>query len=181
MTIAKEPSTTMDEYSSWQYETGLTHILYSYDRMSLKEHDSKEFGTAQREMVTQTIDSNIIQLVNKYPETTFYLFYTPYNICYWDAISIEGTIEKQIDAERQATELLLQCPNVRLYNFFDQHEIIENLEYYNDLVHYSSEVNSMILQWMAEGTGQVTKENYLDKLDAEKQYYLNYDYNAIYE
>lgn len=181
MTLEKESSTTMDEYASWQYETGLEHILYSYDRQSLKVDADPEFGEVARESVTQTVEENMVQLVNQYPDTTFYLFYTPHSICYWDALTIEGTINKQMDAERIATELLLQCPNVKLFNFFDQSEIICNLDYYNDLGHYSAEVNSMILQWMAEGTGLVTQDNYLDKLEQEKQFYLNYDYEAIFE
>ena len=181
MTIAGTPSTTMDEYSAWRYETGLAHILHSYNRTSLEKDTIPEFGTTEYETVTQTINSNIVQLVNLYPETTFYLYYTPYSICYWDALSIEGAMNKQIEAEKLTTELLLQCPNVRLYNFFDQTEIICNLEYYNDIGHYSAEVNSLILQWIAEGTGQVTQDNYLDKLKQERQFFLDYDYNALFE
>ena len=39
----------------------------------------------------------------------------------------------------------------------------------------------MILGWMAEGTGLVTKENYLEKIEEELEFYLNYDYDSIYE
>ena len=181
MSLQKETSTTMDEYSAWTHATGLEHVLGSYDRQSLAVAEDREFDELDREMVTKTVESNIVKLVNKYPNTTFYLFYTPYSICYWDALSIEGMIEKQMDAEKLATELLLQCSNVKLYNFFDKTEIICDLDYYNDLGHYSAEVNSMILQWMAEGSGLVTQDNSLDRLKQERQFFLNYNYDAIYE
>lgn len=90
-------------------------------------------------------------------------------------------MQMQFDAEQIATELLLQCPNVRLYNFNDMYEIITNLEYYRDKEHYSAEINSRILVWLAEGTGLVTKENYLERLEQEKAYYLNYDYESIFQ
>ena len=87
---------------------------------------------------------------------------------------------KQTTAEQIATELLLECPNVRLYNFFDQYDVVCNPDNYCDDGHYSSEINSMILKWISEDTGLVTKENYMDKLRKEREFYLNYDYESIY-
>ena len=87
----------------------------------------------------------------------------------------------QFEAEQIATELLLECPNVRLYNFFDKYDIICNLNNYRDKEHYSAEINSRILSWIKADEGLVTKENYMDKLEAEKEFYLNYDYESIFE
>lgn len=87
----------------------------------------------------------------------------------------------QFDAELISTELLLQCPNVRLYNFNDQYDIITNLDNYRDKEHYSAEINTKILEWIANGDGLVTKENYQELLEKEKTYYLNYDYESIFE
>jgi len=171
----------MDEYSSWQHETGLEQILASYDRESTMLKEDRDFDEEKYMTVTRTIEENIVQLVEKYPDTTFYLFYTPYSICYWDALNREGMTATQIQAEQTATELLLDCPNVKLYNFFDQHDIICNTDYYSDLGHYSDEINSKILQWMAEDTGLITKDNYIEKLNHEKDYFLNFDYDSIYE
>ncbi|MCM1125436.1 MAG: hypothetical protein NC429_03105 [Lachnospiraceae bacterium] len=173
-------STSLDDYSSWQKETGLFYIMLSYDRENVNIPSNKEFGEAEFETVTQTIEENIVSLANKYPDTEFILFYTPYSICYWDALQIEGTILKQTEAEKLATEMLLQCPNVKLYNFYDQHDVICNTNYYSDGGHYSAEVNSLILNWIAQGTGLITQENYLQKLEEEREFYLNYDYDSIY-
>lgn len=181
MTLSGEASTTMDEYSSWERETGLDQILASYDRDHVNLNVTTTFGAEEYETVTETITSNITRIVNKYPDTTFYLFYPPYSICYWDAQNLRGTIPRQLKAEQTATELLLECPNVRLYNFFDQYDIICNLDYYCDDGHYNAEINSLILKWISEGTGLVTKENYLEKLQKEEDFFLNYDYESIYE
>lgn len=181
MTLSGFPSTTMDEYSSWRYETGLDHITDSYDRNNVTPEAVLEFGDAEYAIVKQTIEENFIQLINQYPETTFYLYYTPYSICYWDALNIKGTVQKQIEAEKLATELLLQCPNVKLYNFFDHPEVICELNYYNDDGHYSAEINSQILNWMAEDTGLVTQDNYIDRINAERDFFLNFDYDSIYQ
>ena len=180
MTLSGTPSTTMDEYSSWEAETGLKHVLYAYNRNAL-EKLSPDFGEEEQENVTQTITENVVNLVNRYPDTTFYIFYPPYSICYWDALSIHGTTLKEIAAQQVATELLLECPNVKLYSFFDQYDVICNLDYYSDPGHYDARVNSMILKWIADDTGRITKENYQKKLDAQREFFLNYDYESIYE
>ena len=181
MTLKGQPPTTMDEYSSWERETGLHIIMQSYDRENVSPEPDLTFDEEERRAVTQTIEQNITRVVNQYPDVTFYIFYPPYSICYWDALHIKGTLERQIMAEQTATELLLQCPNVRLYNFFDQYQVVCDPDYYCDDGHYSGEVNSMILRWMAEGTGLVTKENYRDKIQTELEFYLNFDYDSIYE
>lgn len=180
MSLKGEPSTTMDEYSSWVNETGLEHILLSYDREDVNIPKDKDFGEEECQTVTQTVQSNLVALANKYPDTEFYLFYTPYSICYWDALSIKGTIFRQTEAEKTATQLLLSCPNVKLFNFFDRYEVITNTDYYNDDGHYSYQVNSMMLEWMAEGTGLLTEDNYLERLKEEREFYENYDYDSIY-
>lgn len=179
-TITGQPSTTMDAYSSWDKETGLQYILQTYDRNHVEEDMPATLGEAERALTAENVTENIVSLVNRYPDTTFYLFYTPYSICYWDSLVQEGSMIRQFEAELLATELLLACPNVKLYNFFDQYEVITNLDNYRDKEHYAANVNSMMLEWMADDVGLVTKENYQELLEREKQYYMNYDYDGIY-
>ncbi len=181
MTLTRTPSTSMDEYSSWGMDTGLETIMATYDRENVNLDVPTDFGEAEYNMVTETMSKNILRVVNKYPDTTFYIFYPPFSIFYWEALSIKGTIDRQLQAEQVATELLLECPNVKLYNFFDQYDVICDANYYSDDSHYSEEINSRILQWIAEDTGLVTKENYLDKIAQERDFYTNYDYDSLYE
>lgn len=181
MTLKGEPSTTFDEYSSWDKETGYQHVMASYDRWEEKAPQAPHLTEADVEMVTANVRQNFVDLVNQYPDTTFYIFYTPYSICWWDFMNQEGMINYYFDAERIATEMLLACPNVKLYNFHDKYDIITNLDNYRDKEHYSPEVNSMILKWIAAGDGLVTKENYMERHEMEKEYYLNYDYESIFQ
>lgn len=181
LTVTGGESTTMDEYAAWERETGLDQILFSYDRSNVNTNVPTDFDEEARQAVTKTIEANLVSLINKYPDVTFYLFYPPYSICYWDALHIKGTIYRQTSAEQTATELLLQCPNVKLYNFFDQYDVVCNPDYYCDDSHYNAEINSRILTWIAEDRGLVTKDNYLEKLEIEREFYNSYDYDSIYE
>lgn len=180
MTLKGEPSTTFDEYSSWEKETGYLYVMAAYERWEEKAPEAPPLSETDAKMVTANIQQNFVDLVNQYPDTTFYIFYTPYSICWWDFMNQEGMINFYFDAELIATELLLDCPNVKLYNFHDKYDIITNLDNYRDKEHYASHVNSLILQWLAEGDGLVTKENYMARWEDEKEYYLNYDYERIF-
>lgn len=182
MTVMGKPSTTFDEYSSWNKATGYECVMaiYEPERIMEKSPDAPPLSAADREKVTENVRQNFVDLAGKYPDTTFYIFYTPYSICWWDSLNQEGSINSYFDSELIATELLLGCPNVRLYNFYDKYDIITNLENYRDKEHYSPEINSMILEWIAAGDGLVTRENYMERYRQEMEYYLNYDYESIF-
>ena len=69
---------------------------------------------------------------------------------------------------------------MKLYNFFDQYDVVCNPDYYCDDGHYSGEINSRILNWIHEDTGLVTPDNYLERLRQEREFYSSYDYESIY-
>lgn len=181
MTLKGSESTSFDDYSSWDREAGLDAILCSYTPSECTKAEDNTYTDADKKNVTQTITENFISLIRENPDVTFYIFYPPYSICHFDALNRQDLLNKQLMAEQTATELLLEYPNVKLYNFFDQYDVICNLDYYSDPVHYSAEVSSYILQWISDGTGLVTKENYPEKLAQAKKFFTDYDYDSIYQ
>lgn len=180
MTLTGQESTSMDEYSSWEKEMGYDYIMSAYDRWEVGIDSLGGLTQADRSMITANIQQNFIDLVRDYPNTVFYIFYTPYSIYYWDFLNQEGMMEMQLEAEQIATELLLQCPNVKLYNFNDQYDIIGNPDNYRDKEHYGAHINSKILQWIVQDIGRVTVDNYMEKLQTERDYYMQFDYSSIF-
>lgn len=180
MTLTGQDSTTMDEYSSWDKPTGHAYIMASYLRWKEKAPMREGLTEEERTMVRESVQENIVDLVKQYPDTTFYLFYTPYSIYYWDYQNQEGLMQCQFEAEQLATELLLTCENVKLYNFFNHYDIVCNADNYRDKEHYSPEINSKILEWMTTDEDRLTKDNYLQRLEEEKAFYLNYDYESLF-
>lgn len=181
MTILGHESTTFDEYSAWDKELGYEYVMAGYDRWEERAEMRPGLSAEEQKMVEENVQQNFVELVNKYPNTTFYLFYTPYSICWWDYMNQEGLMLQQFEAERIMTELLLQCPNVKLYNFNDKYDVITNLDNYRDREHYGAHINSQILEWLAQGEGLVTLDNYEELLEKEKDYYLNYNYEEIFD
>ena len=175
-------STTFDEYCNEAklMEYSRDAVLYSYDRIEPREADV-EGQEAQQANVSDNITENIVALAQANPDVKFYLFFPPYSICYWDELDRYGALEWQIDNMQIATELILECDNIYLYSFYDEHEMVCNLDNYKDIAHYSEEINEQILEWMANGEYRLTKENYEEHFTNMKEYYGNYDYDSIFE
>lgn len=182
MTVTGQPSTTMDEYSSWGAEaTGLEGIFKLYDRDNVQDDLPSYLTDEDRRTVIDNITGNIVELADKYPDVEFILFYPPYSICYWDELQLMNTFERQLEAEEVATSLLLECPNIKLYSFSDRYDLITDVSNYRDKEHYLSDTNENILSWICSDEGRVTKENYLERIAKERDYYGSYDYESIYK
>ncbi len=181
-TSAGKITTTFDEYcnEARYMEYSRSAVLNSYDRMEKREPDL-EAQVLQQANVAPNISENIVALAQANPEVEFYLFFPPYSICYWDDLDKYSALEWQIDNMQIATELLLECENVHVYSFFDEHEMICNLDNYKDIAHYSEDINVQILDWMANEEHLLTKENYEEYYADMKEFYGNYDFDSIFE
>lgn len=180
MNLKGEPSTTFDEYATWDSERGWGIVSKYYQRtpeiLPMEKITEEDIGR-----VTKNMEENIVKLVNKYPDTEFILFYTPYSILYWESLYREGWLEIQLEVERIASEMLLECENVKLYSYFHKTDIMNNIDNFRDKEHYMPEINDMIMQWLANDEGRITKDNYMDIIAWEREYYTNYDYDSLHE
>lgn len=175
-----EKTTTFDEYSAWEGGRGWESISKTYKR-SEEILPMETITEEEIHRVKKNITENIVKLAKAYPDTEFLLFYTPYSALYWESIYRKGWLEKQIQMEQIATELMLECENIKLFHFGQKTDITDDINNYRDKEHYVAEINDILMSWIAEDRGRVTKENYLQLLDWEREYYLNYDYDKLYE
>ena len=177
--LSGEDTTTFDEYSSWEGGSGWESIHKTYQR-SEEVLPREEITEEEVERVKKNITENIVKLANAYPDTEFVLFYTPYSALYWESVYRDGELEKQIQMEQIATELMLECKNIKLFSFAQETEITDDIDNYRDKEHYVAGINDMIMHWIAEGRGLVTKDNYMDIINWEQDYYMNFEYDKLY-
>lgn len=177
--LGGEETTTFDEYSSWDAPGGWDSISKTYQR-SEKIRPMESITEEEIARVEKNIMENIVNLAKSYPDTEFLLFYTPYSALYWESLYRDGWLEKQLIVEQIATEMMLECENIKLFSFCRETEITDDIMNYRDKEHYLADINDLIMQWIAEGKGLVTKENYKDIIDWEREYYMNFDYDKLY-
>lgn len=168
-----------DEYSSWDQPSGEEVVLSVYERPE-KVAEKQKMSREEYKKIEDNLMQNVLSLAIQNPQVDFYLFWTPYSIVYWDSLNQENSIEKQLLIEKYASQLLMGYQNIHLFSFYDDFELICNLDNYKDPGHYISHVNSTILQSMFNGTHELTRENYDTYYDVVYDFYMNYDYDAIF-
>lgn len=181
-TKAGRKTTKFDEYVNWNddYEFGKEAVLATYT-LGGGENESRILTEKEREIVLENIQQNVTALVRTHPETTFYIFFPPYSICYWHALENSVEIDWRIDIEQVAIEEIIKYPNIKLFSFCNNFDLVCNLDNYRDQAHYGEWVNSWILEWIYEGKYQITEENYREYLKELKDFYNNYDYRYLSE
>ncbi len=173
-----------DTYSNWNTyhgdEFGAAHVLATY-RPRKTPKPPRSLTEEERQMLLENLQQNVTSLADEHPETTFYLFFAPYSICYWDILNNEGEMDWFFEVEQIAIEELLQHPNIKLYSFSDNFELTCNLEDYKDYLHYGEWINSEILIWIRNEEHLLTPENYQAYLDRVRNFYRSYDYASLHE
>ena len=160
-------SVDFDSYGEWNSyysgQFGANYVLPTY-RLKDTPDPAQPFTKEDQELLLGNLRQNVTALAAEHPETTFYLFFTPYSIGYWDFLNNTGKLGWQFEMERISIEELLQYPNIRLYSFSDDFEIICDLDNYKDYLHYGEWINSRILEQMKEEKHLLTKDCRLYRL-----------------
>jgi len=178
--VAGKESSTFDEYSAWEKQSGKAAVLETY---SPGESVEEQYAVTSelREIIESNVQKNIESLVKQHPETQFYFFFTPYSIAYWDDVYHKGNLDLQIEATWIFAEHLLNYENVKLYCFYDNYEMICDLNNYVDAGHYNASVNEKILQWIVDEEYLMTKENYEERIEQIGKYYKEFDYESFWK
>lgn len=175
-------TTTFDQYGRFEdnYQWGKAAVDATYIRA---EKCDREYTLSEEDKnnIEENIKYNVIDLVAENPDIEFYFFYTPHSIYLFDNYSQNGLLTRYLQAEEYTTKLLLECDNVHLFSFFDEYDMICDLNNYKDVNHYSERINSQILVWMKDGSHELTKDNYKQYYSQITDFYTSYDYDALFE
>ena len=146
------------QYKTFSQEDALLH----YERPPVSE--AAEFGADEREVIDANV-SLLAQMAEAHPETEFYFFYPPYSLLWWDSVDREGRLEERLYAAGRAAEVLTACENVHLYSFLAEEDIVCNLDFYMDSMHFSADINRWIVNQLNGSEYLLTKQNYEEELE----------------
>lgn len=131
--------------------------------------------------IKENMDVNICPYIEAHPETTFYIFYPPYSILYWNDVMREKELDAVIRKYEYITNRLLKYDNVEIYFFQNQEDIICDLNNYADYTHYHGRICEYMVNCFATGNRRVTQDNLQEELNILKNLAENYDYDAIFD
>lgn len=125
------------------------------------------------------LETNILPFIESHPETTFYMFFPPYSVLYWNNVLLENHLEATMRQYEFIGETLLQHPNVRVFFFQHEKKIITDLDLYMDLDHYRPEINAFMAACFADGTDEVFPGGMKDALDKTRKVIDSFDYDSL--
>lgn len=170
--------TPLDEAYLWDYPFSKEQAIASYPRPDISGvTQSDDYYMAN---ATAHLDTIIIWL-ETYPEVDFHFYMAPYSVLFWDKMDREGTTEAMLTMLQYTLEILLPYDNASVHFFMNDTYIIDNLNNYTDHIHTSTKVTSYMTTAIATDNCLVREENLARKVDALRQFVVNYDYESIFE
>ena len=78
------------------------------------------------------MQENLCPYIERNPDTTFYIFFPPYSILYWNDVMQENHLEATMREYAHIADTLLTYDNVRVFYFPNREEIVTDLNNYAD-------------------------------------------------
>ncbi|MBQ8822602.1 MAG: hypothetical protein IJZ82_08170 [Lachnospiraceae bacterium] len=141
--------------------------------------ESRDFSS-EKALIGQNIES-VISEIKSHPEVEYTVMFPPYSLLWWDCGYVNGEREKYGYILEQVLSELLECENATVHFFMAEKDIVCNLDNYMDMIHYTPQINQYMLDGVAQGTHEVTKDNLGEILTKVEE---NFDYiisEGIYE
>lgn len=99
---------------------------------------------------------NLLPFIRDHRDTTFTVFFPPYSMLHWADQAANGELATGLAQRSLLARLLLEEPNVELYDFQARFDWTENYDLYYDLMHYVARVNDDMALAMAGGLCRIT-------------------------
>lgn len=152
--LGRSTATKRDDMYQW---TDVTFSAQSvFDSFSFQPQREMTDPDYRLERSTENIRRHIETYVAAHPETTFKIYMPPYSVAYWYVMTRGGLSEQQYRSRARVCELLLDYPNVEIYDYSSRLEWITDLDNYFDYSHHSGDISDAIMCAMAAGENRVT-------------------------
>lgn len=176
--LGRSTATKRDDMYQW---TDVTFSAQSvFDSFSFQPQREMADPDYRLERSTENIRRHIETYVAAHPETTFKIYMPPYSVAYWYVMTRGGLSEQQYRSRARVCELLLDYPNVEIYDYSSRLEWITDLDNYFDYSHHSGDISDAIMRAMAAGENRVTSTGDMAEGSARIRQAVE-DFAAAYE
>lgn len=172
-------------YQSWWTDEyyNIQWVMHNYEpSVPVRE---EVLPDAYIESTDRNLQANLCPYIEQNPDTTFYIFFPPYSILYWNDVIQENHLEATMAEYQYIADTVLAYDNVRVFFFPDQEWIVTDLNNYADYTHYHSDINRYMTECFAAGTCEVTSEEemkgallrmraVIERFDFEKLFSVEY-------
>lgn len=168
-------------YQSWWTDEyyNIQWVMHNYQQPEQIAQETP--ADAYIESVQKNLDANICPFIEQNPETTFYIFFPPYSILYWNDVIRENHLEATMAEYQYIADRMLAYDNVRVFYFPNQEWIVTDLDNYADYSHYHRDINYYMTRCFADGSCEVKTEKEMDAaLEQMRQVIERFDFEALF-
>lgn len=108
------------------------------------------------ELAQLNLEHNLLPYIRAHRDTTFTIFFPPYSALYWASQAQQGNLDSFLAQKLLLCKVLLEEPNVELYDFQLETRWTQDLSLYYDLIHYIPSVNDGVAGAIARGQCRIT-------------------------
>lgn len=165
---------TWDKKYWWNHQTALEN----YQRPDISASSLPDGA------YLKNVDANLAVIeswISAHPDTEFDLFFPPYSILYWDKTERLGEGDAVASALYRICDTLTRYDNVRIYGFLMDTDLVTNLDYYCDYIHYSGAACDQVLAGMAADRYRLTRKNFAVTLSGWQKFVINYHYDQFWD
>lgn len=172
---------SFDNYCNWSDKCIYGKSVLLNKRIKFgKPSETKKISSSEQSLIEANIKTNLINIANEHPNTMFYYFLPPFSIVKWGELYESGEIEKTVQVQKYAVEMLLGVHNIKVFAYDDCQWITTNLDNYREKEHFGGWINSYILDTMFKGEHEITHSNIDNYFEGVKNFYLCYNYNSMF-
>ena len=181
-TLSGQPTTSLDEYSNWSdsFKYGMDAVIADFEKSAIKSNP-RVLNDQYIDRIRDNIETNLLSVTREHKDTEFIIFIPPYSIVKMYAYLSEGSLDFCFDVYKEAARMLLSMENVRLFSFYDDNELVCDLDNYRDMTHYGEWINTHILECIKDGEHELYSDTYAEYFDRISEYYREYDYSYLFD
>src|SRR6185437_16142916 len=103
-----------------------------------------------------SFEANLAPLIERYPSVRFTFVYAPYSILVWSDFQQRGQVEVSLAFREWLFERTRRDRNVEFFDFQAEPAIVEDLDYFTDIYHYSPRISEAMIRSIAAGRYRLT-------------------------
>lgn len=167
--------TTRDDIYDWNKRHACSEKNFARDLL-YNPYKKESFDGHALQEAERNVKTFLLQTFRNYPECEFLIFFPPFSMMYYRNVDLDSYVRMK----RMCVDMLLNIPNVKIYDFETDFTVMQNFNNYKDLTHYSGKINSYLLSEMGKDRHRMTAENKEKMLSVFLNGCKNYNYTETY-
>lgn len=139
----------------------------------LKEPVNNTLSREYVDHVLSNFNNHIYKYMKENPGVTFHVILSPYSLVYWKYFYYNGVLDEHLECRKEVLAKLLELPNVKVYDFQRDKNLVANYPSYRDMVHYGPGANAHMIEYLNSGRYDLTKDNYIQSCEELEKLVMN--------